>query len=74
MDPILSYSLFLVDNLMLRGIMDPMLRVMGGCADNKGDECRNLHLVIHNSGKTLPVEVSTVKTKTLILKGKPKAN
>ena len=58
---------------MLRGIMDPMLRVMGGCADNKGNECRNLHLVIHNSGKTLPVEVSTVKTKILILKGKPKA-
>ncbi|CAE7387373.1 unnamed protein product [Symbiodinium necroappetens] len=56
--------------LKKHGIMDPMLRVMGGCADNKGNECRNLHSVIHQSGKTLPVMVSTTKTKILILRGK----
>ena len=52
--------------------MDPMLRVMGQCADNKGNECRNLHSAIHQSGKTLPVPVSTVPTKVLLVKGKPR--
>ena len=47
-----------------------MLRLMGQCADNKGNECRNLHALIHQTGKTLPVTVETVRIKIRILKGK----
>ena len=53
-----------------RGIVDPMLRVMGQCAENKGNECRNLHAAIHRSGKTFPVSVNTATTRILNFKGK----
>ena len=54
------------------GVLDPMLRLMAQCAENKGNECRNLHILIHSSGKTLRVDVGTVLTKVTILSGKPR--
>ncbi|CAE7493178.1 unnamed protein product [Symbiodinium microadriaticum] len=56
--------------LQLYSIVDPMLRVMGQCAENKGNECRNLHAAIHRSGKTFPVSVNTATTRILNFKGK----
>ena len=49
-----------------------MLRLMGHCAANRGNECRNLHKLIHAQGKTLPIDVSTVPTQVVILTGKPR--
>ncbi|CAE7240362.1 unnamed protein product [Symbiodinium sp. CCMP2456] len=58
------------NKLKKHGILDPMLRVMGQCAENKGNECRNLHAAIHRSGKTFPVSVSTTTIRVLNHKGK----
>ena len=48
-----------------------MLRLMAQCGDNKRNECRNLHFLIHRTGKTFPVPVDRVTARVRVLSGKP---
>ena len=46
------------------GVIDPMLRDMANCGKGRDDShaCKNLHRLLHNSGHTIPVKISTVTT------------
>ena len=43
---------------------------MARCGQNKKNECRNLHSLIHRSGKTVPIPVDSAETPVLVLSGK----
>ena len=55
---------------MTRGIVDPVLAGLEDCAHSKKNECRNLHRLIHATGRTFPVEISGVQTPVRVLSGK----
>ena len=57
--------------MMDLGVYDPMLRMMAQCGKNRRNESRNLHSLIHKTGKTYGVEVSTTSTRVRVLSGKP---
>ena len=43
---------------------------MAQAGRNKRNECRNLHYLIHRSGRTLPIPVDSAETPVLVLSGK----
>ena len=45
---------------------------MARCGRNKRNACRNLHTLIHRTGRTLPVKVSAIPSKVMVVSGKPK--
>ena len=48
-----------------------MLSKIAQCGRSSANVCRNLHRLIHRSGKTLKVELATVTTPVKIICGKP---
>ena len=44
--------------------------MMARCGRNEKHACRNLHSLIHMSGKTLPIPVDSAQTPVLVLSGK----
>ncbi|CAE7220137.1 unnamed protein product [Symbiodinium sp. CCMP2592] len=60
--------------LRRHGVVDVQLSELAKCGQGGRNHSRNLHRLIHRTGRTLPVTVTTVPTPIRILKGKPKVH
>ncbi|CAE7756328.1 unnamed protein product [Symbiodinium sp. CCMP2456] len=60
------------NKLKKHGLLDPVLSLLAGCGQNKKNQCRNLHKLVHKQGYTIPIKIDSVETPVRVLSGKPR--